>query len=190
MRRGALLAVAAVVGCGGDEGISPQREVSDASPVAHTATLDERRGTWRAIGIGSTRRDVQRALGRVRNGDPLAPLGRNPLPTGVPPGPDTPRGKTPGQVWRATDAALVAHRNRAWLLVISAQGVVTRRGVGIGDTLDEVRKAYPHFRCEVANKNTEYVQIEFCTGRVAHRRYLWFGHDPVISVTVSEAALR
>jgi hypothetical protein len=60
----------------------------------------------------------------------------------------------------------------------------------VGSTLAEVRRAYPHFRCDTANKNAEWSAVEYCTGRVARGRYLWFGNDPVGSVTVSEAPLR
>jgi hypothetical protein len=191
-RRVAVLAVAAMAGCGGDDEQPPERAVTDASPVAHTAVVDERRGTWRGIGIGSKRREVESVLGRVRDRgeDPLAPLNLEAGEAGVPPAPDIPRGKTPESIWRARDAALIAHRNRAWLLVVTADGAVTRKGVGVGDTLDEVHNAYPQLRCDVANKNTEYDETEFCAGRIARKRYVWFGDDPVGSITVSEGRLR
>jgi hypothetical protein len=73
---------------------------------------------------------------------------------------------------------------------VSASGVVTRKGVGVGSTLADVRRAYPRLRCDTANEGTEYATTDFCAGRIARRRYIWFGNDPVSSITVSEAALR
>ena len=72
-----VIAAAAVAGCGGSDDDPPQRP----------ATIDERAGTYRGVGIGSTRAEARRELGRVegRSTDPLAPLGADALETGIPP---------------------------------------------------------------------------------------------------------
>ena len=35
------------------------------------------------------------------------------------------------------------------------------------------------------NEDTEYVRFPYCTGRVADDRYIWFGQDPIRSITVT-----
>lgn len=155
------------------------------------ATIDERAGTYRGVGLGSSLPAVRRRLGEGRAGpnEPLAPLGGKPLVTGVPPAPRNPAGLGPSTVWRFPGAAMVADDGEAWLAVFAANDARTAAGVGVGSRLEEARKAYPGSRCEIANADTEYVSFEFCTARVAAGRYIWFAHDPIRSVTVSRAPL-
>jgi hypothetical protein len=178
LRAVALLAVLA--GCGSDPAPHP--------PV----TVDEQAGTYRGVGIGSTRAEARRELGRVagRPTDPLAPIGADALETGIPPSPRDPRPSPGIAFWRFDDVVMAAGAGRAWLLAVTKQDAVTRAGVGVGNDLDEVRAAYPDAECGTANEGTEYTQFDYCTLRVAPRRYLWFGYDPVRSITMSREPLR
>ncbi|HEX5620343.1 MAG TPA: hypothetical protein VFX51_18120 [Solirubrobacteraceae bacterium] len=170
-----LIAAAAVAGCG-----------SDPRPPA---TVDERAGTYRGVGIGSTRAEARRELGRLESGatDPLVPIGADGDELGIPPSP-----QDPGRIaiWRFDDAVMAAGRGEAWLLSVAAEDAFTREGVGVGSSLDDVREAYPDADCATANEGTEYTQFDYCTLRVAPRRYLWFGSDPVRSLTMSREPLR
>ena len=85
---------------------------------------------------------------------------------------------------------MAAGRGRAWLLTVAAEDAVTAAGVGVGSGLADVRAAYPDAECDTVNEGTEYTQFEFCTLRVARERHLWFGYDPVRSVTMSRRPLR
>lgn len=178
--KAALIAAAALAGCGSDQD-SPR-----------PATVDERAGTYRGVGIDSTRDEAQRELGRLESGatDPLAPIGTYGAKLGVPPSPQHPRDSGGIAIWRFEDTAMAAGRGRAWLVLVAAEDAVTGDGVGVGSELDDVRAAYPGAECDTANEGTEYTQFEYCTLRVAPERYLWFAYDPVRSVTMSREPLR
>ena len=155
------------------------------------ATVDERQGTYRGVGIGTTRADAKRELGHVESGptDPLAPLGVDADEVGVPPSPRDPGGPDGIAIWRFERAVMAAGGGRAWLLSIAADDAVTAERVGVGTTLAEVRVAYRGMDCGTVNEGTEYPQFEYCTVRVAPERYLFFAHDPVRSITMSTEPL-
>ncbi len=182
----ALIAAAALAGCGSDQD-APAAELASRGP----ATVDEGAGTYRGVGLGSTRDEARRELGRLESGatDPLAPIGTDPVDVGVPPSPQEPRDSGGIAIWRFEDAVMAAGRGRAWLVTVAADDAITGEGVGVGSELDDVRAAYPDAECDTANEGTEYTQFEYCTLRVASERYLWFAYDPVRSVTVSREPL-
>jgi hypothetical protein len=183
-----MLAVLVVcAACGSD----PEPPEPDPTPDPR-ATVDELAGTYRGVGIGSTRDEAELVLGRLETGpnDPLAPIGGDPVDLGFPPAPQDPRPSPGIAIWRFDDVAMAAGRGRAWLVAVAAQDAFTRAGVGVGSDLDDVRAAYPAADCDTANEGTEYTPFDYCTLRVAPGRYLWFGNDPVRSLTMSREPLR
>ena len=52
-----------------------------------------------------------------------------------------------------------------------------------------MRRAFPDSYCAVANEGTEYISFPYCTGRVAPGVFVWFGYDPVRSVTFSRGPM-
>jgi hypothetical protein len=85
---------------------------------------------------------------------------------------------------------MAAGRDRAWLVTVAPEDAMTSEGVGVGSELDDVRAAYPGAECGTENEGTEYTQFKYCTLRVAPERYLWFGYDPVRSMTMSRRPLQ
>ena len=181
----ALVAAATLAGCGSEP------EPTSTATADRNATVDEREGTYRGVGIGSTRAQARRELGRLKSGptDPLAPIGTDPAEVGVPPAPLDP-GKGGIAIWRFEDAVMAASERRAWLITVTTDDAVTKEGVGVGSALEDAKTAYPDAECDTENEGTEYTQFEFCTTRVAPDRYLYFAYDPVRSVTVSQQPLR
>jgi hypothetical protein len=108
----------------------------------------------------------------------------------LPPTPQEAIGRASLYLWRFRDISLVADRRGAWSFSVTAEGAATARGVGIGSELAQVKRTYEGLDCGTANEGTEYVQFPYCTGRVAEDRYIWFGEDPVKSITVSIAPLQ
>jgi hypothetical protein len=90
---------------------------------------------------------------------------------------------------RYEDVQFTVYDDSVQDLSVAGSGVETTRGVGIGDDLDVVRAAYPTLRCGRANEGSEYERYEFCTGRVNDRLWIWFGGDPVDSITVARGEL-
>jgi hypothetical protein len=180
--RVALIALVAVAGCGSDP---------DPPPPDRDATVDERAGTYRGVGIGSSAAEARRELGRLETGatDPLAPIGTDGSDLGFPPAPRNPPSGGIA-VWRFEDVAMAADRDRAWLVTVAADDAWTQAGVGVGSALEDVREAYPDADCDTAYEGSEGPQFDYCTVRVARDRYLWFAYDPVRSLTMSREALR
>jgi hypothetical protein len=148
--------------------------------------VDVREGTYKGVGIGSTRVQAQRQLGRAttKSTDPLRPRGADD-PIGIPWAPQQPRESCGSAIWRFEEAAMAAGCGRAWLVAIAAEDAVTEEGVGVGSSLADVRSAYPRAECYVENEGTEYTSYPLCVLRVARERYLAFGYDPVRGVTMS-----
>lgn len=73
----------------------------------------------------------------------------------------------------------------AYAVEVARPGAATSRGVAIGDPLDEAANAYPGLECGVKNEDSEYPTFRYCTGRVAADRDIWFGQDPIRSITMT-----
>ncbi len=145
-----LAAMGGVVGCAGFGGDS-------AEPVL----LDEMRGLFRGVGIGSSSAEV-----RGRFGEPPAFEGFAPLEPDTVKGPyafSVPNNATP-TVMRYERAAFILADDRVYGFVTSDEGAMLRRKVGVGD-------------------------VRACTGRLTSRRYIWFGGDPISNITVGVSPL-
>ena len=152
-------------------------------------TIDERAGTYRGVGLLDTRRTVERRFGRaqVTKDGPWEPLDIDFYDAALP----TSSGYTTGAhaVWRFKSVAIVSYGGKAFTMAVTAPGAITRRRVGVGSTLAQVRAQYSGLRCDIANEGTEYPMYPYCAGRVARGRYAWFGGDPVRSVTLSRKTM-
>lgn len=52
-----------------------------------------------------------------------------------------------------------------------------------------VKERYPGARCGVRNEDTEYVAYPYCLVFPARGRAVWFGEDPIRSITVSSGQI-
>ena len=71
--------------------------------------------------------------------------------------------------------------------IVAAAGARTRRGVAIGDPAAKAQLRYSQLRCGAAP--FEGGSYPYCGGRIAKHRWLWFGRDPVRSITVAAVPL-
>lgn len=172
-------------------------QVSKAQDVPTLAQIDERAGTVADIGIGSSKADVETKLGRYKRpaeAYPTAPADRSEEQTAGPwsviTGPHHlgPGGKRGEQVTLRYDgAALFVFRDRVFGIMVSAGNARTSKGVQIGDRLDAARKAYPTVRCEGASSSdTSATQAANCSGFLRRNRWVYFGGDPIRSITIME----
>ncbi len=72
-----------------------------------------------------------------------------------------------------------------WGFEITSPGVETSRGVAMGDDLDEAERAYSGFECG-ENDRGEYGTNSYYMGTVAPGRFLYFGGDPITSISVTK----
>jgi hypothetical protein len=56
--------------------------------------------------------------------------------------------------------------------------------VRIGDPLKTSVRRHPGLRCRIRNRNSEYIPYPYCKGKLGET-YVWFGQDPIKSITIS-----
>ena len=166
----------------------PARQADRPRPIV----LDEIRGSYRGTTIGDRRSEARRRHGpsqRPAGSDDSGPVGSD-------------EDGTPGS-WNPPGSAAVSppdldYRGRSYLveqrprdprvygIIVTDRRAQTSRGVGIGDTLAFALQRYTQLRCDVVGPLTEYVRPPFaaCHARIAARRYLAFGKNPIRSITL------
>ena len=183
----AMLLVANTTGCGS----------SDDAPIG-SVTLDERRGAIHGVGLGASKAEV-----RARFGDygtkpepyPIEPLEVDEEegsggPWSVATGPHHvgPGGLGGEQVTlRYRGASFFVRNDRVFGFMVTDPDAQTLRGMSVGDDLAEVKEAYPELGCEPESQgDTTAPQKAHCAGRAKQGRFVYFGGDPVESITVME----
>ena len=121
--------------------------------------------------------------------DDNGPLGSDFYEDGLPSTWSSPGGSTvPGRdlLYRGRSYLVEDGRGdrRVFGFMITGRRAETARGVGIGDTLAFARRRYPQLRCDVVNQGSEYVTFPACRARIAPRRYLGFGQNPIRSISL------
>jgi hypothetical protein len=168
-----LLGVALLVYKGTDDGGSD------------SLVVDEQRGSYRGVTLGASREEAEEALGDAApwtGDDPLGPLE-----------PGWQRGAPRGALIVGTLDALRYPQLAAHLgdgevveLIIAEPGAKTTRKVGIGDRLPAVRRTYADLPC---GQTSGAARGPYCGGQIAPRRWLWFGGDPIHSITLASVPL-
>jgi hypothetical protein len=182
----ALLAGALIVpGCPCDE-----RAAIEVS--APGVRIDERAGTVGRAALGDGPRELRRAFGRPQaEGENVRSMPREldtadiGVPWSVAPPPEI-KGVTLARYdGMSVD---IARPHGAYVFFVWRPGSRTASGIRIGDDLESVRERHPGFRCGVRNRNSEYAPYPFCEGRVGDT-HVWFGQDPIRSITLSTTPL-
>jgi len=167
--------------------------LNDTRPSARFGTVDEVGGSYGGVGIGDTPAEMKALLGQNEA------LGENDRfqPTGARDYTETPWFVPAGGgyayedvlYWlRPTDrgeGGRPAADGVIWGLELTSPGVETLRGVAIGDDLETAGSAYPELKCGTTDRG-EYGTSEYCYGRIAEDRFLYFGGDPITSISVTQ----
>lgn len=187
-----------LVGCGAARS-------SSRTGVARVLTVDVERGTVGGVGLGSSRKEIERRFGRARpysqagGGKPIkaGEIEEEGWPWIVAP-PREPKPLRPTDLRRAErlyrevitgtmryDRLVfdTVPRVGAYYAGVADRRMLTREGVRYGDTLKSVRERYPFLRCGIRNEDSEYAPYPYCTGRAARGVYVWFGQDPLRSIS-------
>jgi hypothetical protein len=170
-----VLAVALIgaAGCGsGGQGASERR------------TIDEIHGTYRGVGLDAHEREITAAFGRSPplRSNPVTPTGSDVTTLSLPTKGRCPNGK-PTNFLRYRLVSFIVVNHRACEVFVTEDGAATQAGVAIGDELSEAEETYPQIDCgdEYAGEGLFGVEATepYCAGRMAPRRFIWFGGDPI-----------
>jgi hypothetical protein len=153
--------------------------------------IDEVRGTYRGVGIGDSAAEVRRVFGpREDAGDgPFTPRGAGSFAEvggamfiASPGIPHTPRDP---ELLRYQDVSFLLLDDRVFALMITADGAATQEDLAIGHDLDGADERYDALNCEDVEIGDFGETFPFCAGRVAPQRHIWFGQDPIKSITIT-----
>lgn len=184
--RGLLLviALAAASACGSAESGDDLLAESD-----RVAVIDVTAGTYRGIPLGGTPEQMFAVLGRIDRAD----QDETASPTSVdedygPFGIAYPDVSCPAPFYRYEHVALGFNCDELLWVKTVKRGEGTREGVGVGDPLAAVAPAYPGAVCGNAGGG-EWEEYSACSLEVAPRRFVWFGGDPIVSITIGSVPL-
>jgi hypothetical protein len=154
--------------------------------------IDELRGTYRGVGIGDSAAAVRRVLGPRRfssNREPMTPLRagsfaevggaiviRNPGILNTPRDPE---------LLRYGDVSFLLLDDKVFALMITDEGAATQAGVAIGHYLDAAEERYEGLNCEEVEIGDFGETFPFCAGPLRPQRHIWFGEDPIRSITIA-----
>jgi hypothetical protein len=177
-------AIFVVSGCDHFDG-GRTTETDDVRPI-----VDEQRGRYGDVRLGSSEADVRAAFGEPGGGDGFFPLEaesyRGPVSIA------SPGGRQPILLRYERVAFLVAPGRGVFALSVTDPEATTARGVRVGDPLDLVRENYEHVRCgkAVAGEAVsggDPPTYAWCRMRLDSVE-VFFGDDPIESVTLTQAA--
>lgn len=166
---------------------SGEREV-EASAVDRKQVVDVLAGTYRGVPLGGVPADVHRELGPKKaagENEPVTPL------RGESHGPwhiayaDRP---CPSPLYRYEYAVFGFNCGELLWVETTEPGAATREDVAVGDPLAAVEGAYPGAACGTAGGG-EYEEYPACSLKVAPKRYVWFGGDPITTIAIGAAPL-
>lgn len=172
-----------------DDGTTTVSRTEGFRTFASPGEIDENAGAYRGVSFGDPVRAIkqvfgeQRPAGEYERGTPFRyPDGGTYGPWVLQFGDYDPFGPT----LRYYDVVFTfkgRHGLGAFEVVEPTAG--TRKGVRIGDPLERADAAYPELRCGTVNEDTDYEEYPACTGKLGPGRFIWFGGDPIKSITMS-----
>ena len=140
------------------------------------------------MSLGDTRRDAVSALGqtpRWRSNEAIGPRDDDYYEIGAPVSIAAP-GRP--DALRYPHLSVMLDSGRVTVIMTAEKGAQTNAGVAIGDSLGEARSAYPGLTC--GNRPLgEGGSFPYCGGRLAPNRWIWFGEDPIASITLASLEL-
>jgi hypothetical protein len=92
-------------------------------------------------------------------------------------------------VLRYPHTSVELDKGRVVAIVTAEQNARTPTGVRIGDELEDARRAYPALRCWHAPSGGGHGTYPVCSGRLRPGRWLWFGEDPIRSISIASRRL-
>jgi hypothetical protein len=157
----------------------------DADTPARPVLVDPVQGSVDGVRLGDTRQEVEAKLGDAppwNDEQSMAPLEEDWAEIGAPSSMQM-TGKP--YALRYPHTSVTLEDGRVVELVTAERGATTPAGIGVGAELASVRRAYPSLRCYDAPVAGGHGSYPACTGRLAQGRWLWFGQDPIRSISLA-----
>jgi hypothetical protein len=155
--------------------------------------IDERAGRIGPIGLGDTANRVESRLGHAppgRGNGSVEPLDASFDAVGSPSSIDGPPGGNDHFVLYPKYAFWIGSESVYSIETID-KAARTSRGVGVGDSIELVKRAYPELDCgEDSVGSDEPIPYPYCAGRTGPRTWIYFGGDytqpgtPVTAITL------
>ena len=93
------------------------------------------------------------------------------------------------RAYRYEHVVFLVRHGRIGAVIVNADGARLDGGaVRIGGELETAEETYG-LRCGTAYEGSEYEEFPACTGKIAARRRIWFGGDPIRNVTIAVVPL-
>jgi hypothetical protein len=145
--------------------------------------VDERRGAFGGVQVGSDTRALLGRFGPPAGGSPSGDEDGGPSREfSVEATPAIVGGSAaPLKFFQYPDGTFYAEGGRVTGFSAKGEDAETLRGVGVGDSLDLVPKRYPGMTCD--QSETEFESFPYCSGNVSGY-FVWFGEDPIKSITL------
>jgi hypothetical protein len=160
----------------------------DTEPAAEPVLVDPVRGTVQGVRLGDTRAEVEAKLGKAppwNDEQSVEPLEEDWTEIGAPS--SMPLTGRPYAL-RYAHTSVELEDGRVVAVTTAERGAVTSAGVGVGDDLDSARQAYPSLECFDAPAG-DIGEYPVCRGRLGSERWLWFGEDPIRSISLASKRL-
>ena len=162
---------------------------AESTEPAEPVLVDPVTGTVQSVALGDTRKEVEAKLGTAPpwNGDQaVSPLEEDWDEIGAP---SSMAYAGRPYVLRYAHTSVELENGRVVAVTTAERGAVTPAGAGVGDDLDAARQAYPSLRCRDAPATGGHGSYPACSGRLSPGRWLWFGEDPIKSISLASRRL-
>lgn len=158
---------------------------AESTEPAEPVLVDPVSGTAQGVALGATKAEVEAKLGNAppwNDDESVEPLEEDWQEIGAP------SGMAANQTYEALRYAhttVELEGGHVISIVTAERGATTPAGVGVGDDLDSAQQAYPSLRCYDVSGAGGHGSYPACSGRLGPQRWLWFGEDPIRSITLA-----
>lgn len=165
------------------------RHDDEPAPAARQRVINEAKGAYRGVPLGSRTEAVHAAFGPKKStgheeGAPLEGETEGAWSLSYP----EPLCEDPPPVYRYERVAFGFVCNKLIWIVTNEPGAETSRGVAIGDPLADAAAAYPEAVCGTAGGG-EWAEYHACSAKLKPRRFIWFGGDPITTIELASVPL-
>jgi hypothetical protein len=158
--------------------------------------IDTKRGTYRGVGLGDDVPTMHREFGPqepAEEGERIVPRSveedNDYSPTVIQLTPPDSASPAQEQAYRYDHVVFLVRKGLIGAVIVNAEDALVDGGkVRIGGDLETAEEAY-RLRCGIANEGSEYEEFPACTGKLAERRYVWFGGEAIRNVTLAVVPL-